>query len=120
MKELPITVLKWCPCVDVSLFSLHISSGSCGRAGSEVSTGHIFLWGVLEGTMLMGGKARDGSARASVMYELGFLLCSVTVIDLSCVGLGPRGWSRNPEVWVSAGSTPFNCVNSPWQWQPPC
>ena len=39
MKQLPIPVLKACPCVGASLYSLCVLSGFGGRAGSEVSVG---------------------------------------------------------------------------------
>lgn len=44
-----------------SLGSLHVSSGSGARAvRSKESTGHIFPWGVLTATTLVGGRARVG------------------------------------------------------------
>ena len=42
MQQLPILVLKGCPCVEASLHSLHVPSGFGERAGSEVIMGHIF------------------------------------------------------------------------------
>ena len=50
--------------MEVTLYSLHVSSGFGGRAGSEVSVGHIFTWAVLEtvNPTLMGGRPGDGRA----------------------------------------------------------
>ena len=61
MKQLPLPVLKGCPSVGASLFSLHVSSG--WRAGSEVRVGHTFA-AVLEtiNPTLMGGRPGDGRA----------------------------------------------------------
>ena len=39
----------------VSLCSLHVPSGFGGRAGSKVSTGQIFAYGVLAVITLVGG-----------------------------------------------------------------
>lgn len=64
MKQLPLPVLKGCPSMGASLFSLPVSSGFGGRPGSEVSVGHIFTWAVLEtvNPTLMGGRPGDGRA----------------------------------------------------------
>lgn len=38
-EKLPFPVLKGCPCVEVSLCSLHVLLGFGGRVGSDVSMG---------------------------------------------------------------------------------
>ena len=63
MKQLPIPVLKVCPCVGTSLFSLHVYSSFAGRAGSEVSIVCVFPWGELAASVLVGGRAGVGGAR---------------------------------------------------------
>ena len=73
-------------------------SGFGWRAGPEMSTGYIFLWGVLAATTLMGGRAGVGGARARSRCNLGRLLCSLAVTALWGAGSGPgRGWIRSPE-----------------------
>ena len=42
-KQLPTVVLKGCPYVEVSLYSLQMSSGFGGRAGYDVNTSQVFL-----------------------------------------------------------------------------
>ena len=54
MKQFSILVLKGCPCVGASLDSLHVPSGFGGRAGSDMSTSHIFPQGVLAASTLVG------------------------------------------------------------------
>ena len=68
--------------MEVILYSLHVSSGFGGRAGSDMSMGHIFPHGVLAGVTLVGGGAGDGGATCRARCELGHLLCSVADITL--------------------------------------
>lgn len=42
-KQLPLMVLKGCPYVEVSLYSLQMSSGFGGRPGYDVNTSQVFL-----------------------------------------------------------------------------
>ena len=56
-------VLKRCPCVGVSLCSLHVTSSFGARAESEVGTCCIFPQKVLAATTVMGCRARDAGAR---------------------------------------------------------
>ena len=60
MKQLPIPVLKGCPCLETSLFSLCVPSGFGGRAGSEVSTGQVFRQGVLVAITFFEGLEMEG------------------------------------------------------------
>ena len=62
-SKLCILVLKGCPCVAVSLCYL---CDFGGRAGSDMSMGHIFLQGVLAAITLAGGGARDRGAQARI------------------------------------------------------
>ena len=96
MKQLPFPVLKVCPCVGMSLCSLHVPSGFGGRTGSEMSMGCVFTWGVLAATTLMGGRAGDGGARAGARCELELLLCSVAITTLSGGGIGDIGVGAGP------------------------
>ena len=73
MKQLPIPVLKACPCVGVSPCSLHVPSGFGGRAGPEVSTNHVFTWGALAAATLAGHGAGVGRVRTGARCELGLL-----------------------------------------------
>ena len=74
-----------------SLFSLHVPSGSGGRARYEVSMGCIFPWGLLAVTARVGNRSGVEGARARTRCELGLLLCSMAITALSGVGLGPEG-----------------------------
>ena len=42
-KQLPLVVLKGCPYVGVSLYSLQMSSGFGGRPGYDINTSQVFL-----------------------------------------------------------------------------
>lgn len=68
--------------MEVTLYSLHVSSGFGGRTGSDISMGHIFPHGVLAGVTLVGGGVGDGGATCRARCELGRLLCSVADITL--------------------------------------
>ena len=48
----------------LSLRSLFVPSYFGGIAGSEVSVGHVFSWGVLAATTVVGGRAKDEGAIA--------------------------------------------------------
>ena len=98
MKQLPILVLKGCPCVGVPLCSMHVPTSFDGRAGSELSTSHIFLQCVLAVITLAWGEFGDGVARARARCELGLVLCSVAISTLFGVGLGTKVLKQKP--WV--------------------
>ena len=63
-EQLPIQVLKVCPCVGTSLCSLCVSFGFGGRDESEVNTGCFFHWSVLAARALVGGRPGVRGARA--------------------------------------------------------
>ena len=96
MKQFPIPVLKECPCEGAFLFSLRVPSGFGGRAGSAVSTSHVFPQGVLAAITLVGSRAGDAEARAGAKCKSGLLLCSVASTTLMGVGAAPHR-SRSPE-----------------------
>ena len=96
MKQLPIPVLKGCPCLETSLFSLCVPSGFGGRAGSDVNTSHSFSQGVLTAITLVGGEAGDGEVGAGASCEAGLLLCSVLITTLSGVRVGPKLLKQKP------------------------
>lgn len=77
-------IWKVCPCEGTSLECLHVSSGCGGRAQSDVSVTHLFHL-----SLLVGG-AGNGGARARARYELGILLCSVSITALLEVGSFPK------------------------------
>ena len=70
-------------CGNIPMPSVCVPSGFGGRAGSEVSMGHIFPWGVLAATTLLDDMAGDGGVRVRARCEPGLLLCSVAVTTLS-------------------------------------
>lgn len=78
-KQLPIPVLKGCPCVEAFVCSLHWLSGFGGRARYEVSTGHIFqgVWVAIP-LVRVGAEMRTVRARC----ELEILQCSAVVTPL--------------------------------------
>ena len=47
VKSLPVIVMKGCPYVGASLYSLHVPSGLGGRAEFDVNKSQIFPWGLL-------------------------------------------------------------------------
>ena len=77
VKSLPIIVMKGCPYVGASLYSLHVPSGLGGRAEFDVNKSQIFPWGLLAPTTLVGDGAGDRRPRARARCEVGLLLCSV-------------------------------------------
>ena len=82
-------VLKVCPCVGASLYSLHVTNGFGGRAVSDVLTNHVFPQDGLAAVTLIGSGAGDGGARARAVCWLGLLLCSVANTTPLGVGVGP-------------------------------
>ena len=90
MKQLPILVLKGCPFVGASLYSLRVPSGFGGRAGSDVNMSLIFPQGVLAAIILVRGGAGGGGAKARAKCEPGLLLCLVTNSALLGARLGPK------------------------------
>lgn len=52
-----VVILKACACVGVSLCSVCVPGGFGVRAGSELSMGFMFSWGVLVATALVGGRS---------------------------------------------------------------
>lgn len=117
MNKLPIQFLKGCPCMVVSLCSLCVDSGFDRRDGTELSMGHIFPWGVLTDTTLMGGRTGDGGSRPGTRIKPVFLLCSMTY---QWWGQVFKCWSRNLDVWVLAGSilSVHSLLSQQWQFCP--
>lgn len=68
-----------------------VTSGTGGRAGSKVSTAHVFSLGELAAAVLLGDRAGVRGTRARVKCELRLLLGSMATGDLLGVGLGPKG-----------------------------
>ena len=89
--------IKGMSSVGTSLCSLCVPTGFGGRAGSEVSTGYVFSRGTVATNALVGCRAGVGGSRARAKYESGLLLCSMAVMTLSEVRVGPKGWSRSCE-----------------------
>ena len=102
MNQLPILVLKVCPCVGESLCSLCLPNGFGRGAESNLSTSHIFSLSVLAATLLVGGKAEDGG---EVGPELGVSSSFFHAQWLS------QPYQRQD--WVQVGFIPFKCVHSP-------
>ena len=95
-ETVTIAVLKLCPYVSVSLFSLCVPSDFGRRAGFDMNTSHVFPQGVLAAVTLVGGRAGDGGAKARTRCEVRLPLCSVTITALLRVGLGPRLLGQKP------------------------
>ena len=70
-------------------------SGLGGRAGSDISIGHVFSQCVLAAITLVGGRGRVGGARARARCKLGLLLCSLATTT-SRVGSEPQGLEQEP------------------------
>ena len=69
MNQLPILVLKACPCVEASLPSLGVPGGFGGTAGLEASVGPISPRDALRVITLVGGGAGDGGATARARHS---------------------------------------------------
>lgn len=89
-------VLRWCPCVGVSLCSLSVHSGFGRKAGSEINMGHIFPQCVLPVITLVRDEAGNGGTRITAMFGLGFLFCSVANTILLVEGLGSMLLEHKP------------------------
>lgn len=70
-----------------------VPSGFGERAGSDMSTSHIFPQGVLKASTLVGAASRE--TRAKLKCELELLLYSVANTIL--FGWVPSCWSRRPK-----------------------
>lgn len=55
--------------MEAPLYSLR---GFDGRAGSETTMGHVFIWGVMAAVTFVGGGGRDEGARAKAKENLDF------------------------------------------------
>ena len=73
--------MKPCPCVEVSLCSVHVPGGFGGRAGPEVS-GDCVSQGVLAATAVVGGRAEVRGDTARARCQPGLLLGSIPVATL--------------------------------------
>lgn len=82
------------------------------RAGSDMSTCHIFLQGVLAAISLVGGTSGNGGSRARARYEPGSLLCSVASTTLFGMGVGPKLLEQKPCSSCPTASIPSDCVLS--------
>ena len=96
MNKLPVPVLKGCPCVGTCLCSLCVLSGFGGRAGSDVSTGHVFPQDVLAAITLVGGGAGDGGVGPEPGMSQVFYAQWLSLPYLG-QGKSPRCRSRSPE-----------------------
>ena len=81
MIQLPIAVLKGCPCVRVSLRSMQVPGGFDGRSAFDVKTSHVFPQCVLATISLVGTEAGYGVVRARDRCKLGLLPCSFVVMS---------------------------------------
>ena len=82
------------------------------RAGSDMSTCHIFLQGVLAAISLVGGTSGDGGSRARAGCEPGSLLCSVASTTLFGMGMCPKLLEQKPCSSCPTDSIPSECVFS--------
>ena len=96
VEQLLMVVLKGCPYVVVSLYSLHVPSGFGGRAGFDTNISRIFPQGVLAAISLVGAGAGEGGARAGARCEVELSLYSVDVTTLLGVGSGPKLLEQKP------------------------
>lgn len=81
MKQLLMAVLKGCPCLGISLYSILVPSGFGGRAGSDVNRSFVFPHFVLAAITMVVGAASGQGARARARYE-SVLLYSVAIAAL--------------------------------------
>ena len=72
MKQLLIVILKVCPCVRVSLYSLCVPGGFDGRTGFDMNTSQIFPQGVLAAISMVGGETGDAVTRTRASLSQGF------------------------------------------------
>ena len=107
-----MAVLKWCAYIGASLYSLHVPVGFGVRAGLQVNTSHIFPQSVLVAITLVGSGSGDEGARARDRCKLGLPYAQWPWPHYHRWGQVPSCWSRSPEGWVQADSTPFKCVIS--------
>ena len=104
-------VLKGCPCVGISLYSLHVPNGFGDRAEFGVNTIHVFPQGTVTAITLVDGGAGDGGSRARTRCEPGLLLCLVATTTYQGLGQVKSCWSRTP--------FPLSVCSSPSQhWHP--
>ena len=109
MKQLPALILKVCACVGASLWCLRVPSGFGGRAGSDISTGHVFSPGDWQLTHRSEGCGWNWRARARARCMLRLLLCPVPSPDCQGCGQGTR---------PAAGALRKLGFSYMW-WQPP-
>lgn len=76
--------------MELTLCSPRVPSVFGGRAGSEVSTGHVFPEGVFVGITLMGNGVGDGGAKTRSTCDLELLLYSMVITALLREGSGPK------------------------------
>ena len=63
MQQLPVEVIKGCPSVGASLYSVCVPSGFGGRVGFDMNTNHTFRQDVLVALNLVGDGAEEGVSR---------------------------------------------------------
>ena len=61
-----MAVLKICPYVGASLYSLHVPSDFSGRAGFDMNTSHIHSPALLPSITLVGGRPGEAWVRNSL------------------------------------------------------
>ena len=98
MRQFPIKILKECPYVETSLFSLLVFCGFGERVGFDMNTSHIFPI-LLAIIFLVGGEAEEGGARPRIICMPRLLLFSVAIITLSGAWSCPMLLEQKP--WVS-------------------
>ena len=69
LRQLPIVVLKGCPCVGTSPYCLCVLSGFGGRAGFDVNTSHACLQAVLAVITLVAGGSGEGGAETVTFFH---------------------------------------------------
>lgn len=94
------------------LYSVCMSSAFGWRAGSDMSTCHDFLQGVLAAISLVAGTSGDGGSKARARYEPESLLCSVANTTLFGMGVGPKLLERKPCSSCPTDSILSKCVLS--------
>ena len=92
------------------------------RAGSELSMGFMFSWGVLVVTALVGGRSEVCGPRDIGWCEPGLILGSMAV-NVLLEGTEPEGLEQEPiGSWVSSRHDGSLCLGwqhgcGPWDWR---
>ena len=103
--------MKWCPCVELLLYSLHVPSAFVGELELRWTQIRSFP-GVLTVFTLIGGGAWDGGATARARCEVELLFARWLSPHYLGQGQVSSHWSRSSEGQVPAGSVSFKCLLS--------